>query len=119
MNIFVKSTAVARTPNPCIRCNKNIKFGLLLEKVLEMGGDYLATGHYARIESSETATVCLKVQIPNKDQSYFLYVLGQKELSQVLFPVGGMCKSRSKRLAASLGLPAADGGKPGHLLHPG
>jgi tRNA-uridine 2-sulfurtransferase len=104
---FCNEYSLGRTPNPCIRCNKNIKFGLLLDRVREMGGDYLATGHYARVQASETGYRLLKGIDTNKDQSYFLYVLGQQELSRVLFPVGGMCKSEVKQLAAGLGLPAA------------
>jgi tRNA-uridine 2-sulfurtransferase len=107
INYFCEEYSRGRTPNPCIRCNKYIKFGRLLEKVLEMGGDYLATGHYARVEASQEGRHLLKGADPAKDQSYFLYVLGQKELSQVLFPVGGMRKSEVKQLAAKLGLPAA------------
>lgn len=107
INYFCEEYTRGRTPNPCIQCNKNIKFGLLLDRVREMGGDYLATGHYARVQASETAYHLLKGIDTNKDQSYFLYVLGQKELSRVLFPVGGMHKTEVKQLAASLGLPAA------------
>ena len=89
IDYFCFEYARGRTPNPCIRCNRNIKFGLLLDRVVEMGGDYLATGHYARIESAQGVYRLLKGVDPLKDQSYFLYVLGQKELSRVLFPVGG------------------------------
>jgi tRNA-uridine 2-sulfurtransferase len=96
-----------RTPNPCVRCNKNIKFGMLLERILAMGGDYLATGHYARVEISPAGYGLLKGVDSTKDQSYFLYVLGQKELAHVLFPVGGMYKKDIKNLALDLGLPAA------------
>ncbi len=104
---FCEEYSRGRTPNPCIRCNKNIKFGLLLNKVLEMGGDYLATGHYARVVHEEAGYNLLKGVDRYKDQSYFLYVLGQKELARVLFPVGGMHKAEVKQLAAKLGLPAA------------
>lgn len=104
---FCEEYSHGRTPNPCIRCNKNIKFGLLLDRVTEMGGDYLATGHYARVEPAEAGYRLLKGVDPRKDQSYFLYVLGQKELARVRFPVGGMRKAEVKQAAASLGLPAA------------
>jgi tRNA-uridine 2-sulfurtransferase len=106
---FCDEYGQGRTPNPCIRCNQSIKFGLLLDRVKELGGDYLATGHYARVQASETGYRLLKGIDASKDQSYFLYVLGQKELSQVLLPVGGMHKTEVKQLAASLGLPAAAG----------
>ena len=97
-----------RTPNPCVQCNRNIKFGLLLEKVRELGGEFLATGHYAIVEKSGNLFVLKKGRDTSKDQSYFLYVLGQKELASVLFPVGGMLKSEVKKVASDLGLPAAE-----------
>ena len=105
---FCREYENGRTPNPCIVCNKNIKFGLLLDRVKELGGDYLATGHYARIEKSGNSFLLKKGLDPSKDQSYFLHVLGQKELSQVLFPVGRMLKSEVKKRASALGLPAAE-----------
>jgi len=92
------------TPNPCVRCNRTIKFGALLERVLEMGGDCLATGHYARVEATEKGFRLLKGCDAAKDQSYFLYVLGQSELARVIFPLGGMKKSEVKTLAEELGL---------------
>jgi tRNA-specific 2-thiouridylase len=104
---FCAEYSRGRTPNPCIRCNKYIKFGLLLDKVREMGGDHLATGHYARVETASTGYRLLKGIDQSKDQSYFLYVLGQAELARVLFPLGGMYKSEVKQLAAGWGLPAA------------
>jgi tRNA-specific 2-thiouridylase len=104
---FCEEYGQGRTPNPCIRCNKNIKFGLLLDRVRKMGGEYLATGHYARSEPSSTGYRLLKGVDQLKDQSYFLYALGQAELAQVLFPLGGMYKSEVKKLAAELRLPAA------------
>ena len=69
-----------RTPNPCIACNQYIKFGLLLDKALNMDADYLATGHYARIEPDPSGYRLLKGIDPGKDQSYFLYTLGQEQL---------------------------------------
>jgi tRNA-specific 2-thiouridylase len=104
---FCEEYRRGRTPNPCVQCNKNIKFGLLLDKVREMGGDRLATGHYARIEASPSGYRLLKGLDMSKDQSYFLYVLGQPELALVLFPLGGIRKVEVKRLAAELNLPAA------------
>jgi tRNA-specific 2-thiouridylase len=107
VDYFCEEYRRGRTPNPCIRCNKYIKFGLLIEKVREMGGRYLATGHYARIEPSESGYRLLKGRDQHKDQSYFLYQLGQSELEQVLFPIGGMIKSEVKQLAAEIGLSAS------------
>jgi tRNA-specific 2-thiouridylase len=105
---FCREYENGRTPNPCIQCNRNIKFGLLLEKVRALGGDFLATGHYAQIEKSADLFLLKKGRDISKDQSYFLHVLGQKELARVIFPVGGMLKTQVKKLAAELGLPAAE-----------
>ncbi len=107
IDYFCLEYSLGRTPNPCIRCNRQIKFGLLLEKARAMGGDYLATGHYAQVEQCGGEYRLLKGKDPLKDQSYFLYMLGQRELAKVLFPVGGMAKAEVKALAARLGLPAA------------
>ena len=81
---FCDEYSRGRTPNPCIRCNRSIKFGLLLDKVIEMSGEYLATGHYARIEPAGAGYRLLKGLDREKDQSYFLYVLGQRDLARVL-----------------------------------
>jgi tRNA-specific 2-thiouridylase len=107
ISYFCEEYSLGRTPNPCIQCNKNIKFGLLLERVKEMGGDFLATGHYARVEPAKDGYCLLKGVDSFKDQSYFLYVLSQKELTHILFPIGGLFKTEVKKKAASLGLPAA------------
>jgi tRNA-uridine 2-sulfurtransferase len=104
---FCREYENGRTPNPCIQCNRSIKFGRLLDRAKELGGDYMATGHYARIEKSGDVYLLKKGIDQSKDQSYFLYMLGQKELDSVLFPVGGMHKSEVKKLAAGLGLPSA------------
>ncbi len=105
---FCREYEKGRTPNPCVQCNRNIKFGLMLDRVRELGGDYLATGHYARVEKSGGLYLLKKGLDASKDQSYFLHVLGQKELARVLFPVGGLLKSEVKKMAAGLGLPAAE-----------
>ena len=108
IDYFCHEYGRGRTPNPCIKCNKSIKFGLLLDKVREMGGDRLASGHYARIEASAAGYRLLKGVDGSKDQSYFLYTLGQRELGQTLFPLGGRHKKDVKQLAAGLNLPAAE-----------
>jgi tRNA-uridine 2-sulfurtransferase len=107
IDYFCREYSLGRTPNPCVRCNLQIKFGLLLDRVREMRGQYLATGHYARVEKNGAEYRLLKGTDPAKDQSYFLYLLGQRELSQVIFPVGAMHKTEVKERAAALGLPAA------------
>ena len=107
IDYFCHEYSLGRTPNPCIICNQHIKFGLLLERVLEMGADYLATGHYARIEHSPNGYSLLKAVDPTKDQSYFLYTLGQRELQHLLLPLGNLHKVETRRLATERGLPAS------------
>lgn len=98
-----------RTPNPCVRCNRLFKFGRLGEKARELGADFLATGHYARIETDKiTGQRILKKGLdPRKDQSYFLYRLTQEQLGFTLFPLGGLTKQEVKQIAIDLDLPAA------------
>ncbi len=101
---FVKEYSLGRTPNPCIACNQYIKFGLLLNKVRQMGADYLATGHYARVEPCPSGYRLLKAIDHSKDQSYFLYTLGQEQLQYLLLPMGNLYKSLARRMARELGL---------------
>ncbi|MFC1950475.1 tRNA 2-thiouridine(34) synthase MnmA [Chloroflexota bacterium] len=105
---FCQEYSLGRTPNPCIVCNQVIKFGSLLDRVLQMGVDYLATGHYARIEHSRNGYSLLKAVDLTKDQSYFLYTLGQKQLQYLLMPVGNLHKVEVRKLATKLGLPASN-----------
>ncbi len=104
---FVKEYSVARTPNPCIICNKEIKFGLLLDKALQMGCDYIATGHYAKIEHDieKSGHYLLKrARDKKKDQSYMLYLLTQKQLEHSLMPLGDYTKKEVRKLAEELGV---------------
>jgi tRNA-uridine 2-sulfurtransferase len=98
-----------QTPNPCVRCNRFVKFGLLLDRALELGADFLATGHYVRTaQGSDGLWHLLKASYLAKDQSYFLYTLTQKQLAQVVFPLGEMpSKDEVRRLAQEFGLPVA------------
>jgi len=105
---FCQEYSVGRTPNPCIRCNQYIKFDALLERVKGLDADFLATGHYARVERSADGYRLLKAVDPTKDQSYFLYTLGQKELKRLLLPIGNLRKAEVRRLAAELSLPTAN-----------
>src|SRR3989344_4112622 len=99
VDYMIREYSSGRVPNPDVFCNKYVKFGVFLKKALEMGADYIATGHYARVERRSTkyeernrdSYFVLRESIdPNKDQSYFLYTLTQGQLEHILFPVGGM-----------------------------
>ena len=107
IDYFCREYSLGRTPNPCIACNQHIKFGLLLERALEMGAEYLATGHYARIERSPSDYRLLKAVDITKDQSYFLYTLGQRQLQHLLLPLDELSKEKVRELATELGLPAS------------
>jgi tRNA-specific 2-thiouridylase len=109
VDYFCREYRQGRTPNPCVACNQHIKFGLLLDKALSLGADYLATGHYARVEHSSDGYRLLKATDVRKDQSYFLYTLTQEKLGHVLFPLGGHSKNEVKQMAKQAGLPTAAG----------
>ena len=96
-----------RTPNPCVRCNERVKFGHLIGVAEKFGADYLATGHYARVEYDDHSNryQLLKGVDESKDQSYFLYRLSQGQLSRVLFPLGDLKKEGIWKEAENLGLP--------------
>jgi len=98
---FIDEYEAGRTPNPCVVCNRTIKFGALLDRVLTLGGDYLATGHYAQIGRDETTGRYLlkRGADRSKDQSYFLYMLTQEQLTHTLFPLGGLQKQLVRQLA--------------------
>jgi tRNA-uridine 2-sulfurtransferase len=107
---FISEYRAGRTPNPCIRCNDIIKFQALLAHARENGFDFLATGHYARIEhDTAAARYLLKKGIDaGKDQSYFLYRLTQDQLARILFPLGAMHKKEVREQSRLLKLPAAE-----------
>jgi tRNA-uridine 2-sulfurtransferase len=104
---FVHEHAAGRTPNPCARCNGEIKFGAFLRRADELGIDLVATGHYVRSRRSDDGWRLLRGADHAKDQSYMLHMLGQRELSRSLFPVGALPKARTRELAAGFGLPVA------------
>jgi tRNA-specific 2-thiouridylase len=105
---FCRDYRAGRTPNPCINCNRIIKFGILADAARETAADYLATGHYARIEKATDGSNVLKKGLdPAKDQSYFLCRLTQPQLDYTLFPLGGMTKKEVKQIALEMGLPTA------------
>ena len=96
---FLKEYEAGRTPNPDILCNREIKFKAFLDHALSLGADRIATGHYARVAFRDGAYRLLKGLDAGKDQSYFLYTLGQYQLSRTLFPVGELEKSEVRRIA--------------------
>jgi tRNA-specific 2-thiouridylase len=109
---FVSEYVSGRTPNPCVRCNKWIKFGLLQQRARALGAVMLATGHYARVIRTHDATFELRKGVDErKDQSYFLFALTQEQLSMALFPLGDLTKTEVRRLAAEFGLPVKDKGE--------
>ncbi len=104
---FCLEYSLGRTPNPCIRCNQYIKFDALLKKAKELDYSFIATGHYARIEQSPNGYHLLKAADLTKDQSYFLYTLGQRQLQHLLLPLANLHKVEVRRLATEMSLPTA------------
>lgn len=100
---FVDSYCRGLTPNPCIDCNRYMKFDKLFERADILGCDHIATGHYARIEEQGGKYLLKKAVDPAKDQSYVLYSMTQKQLSRTLFPLGGMCKEETRKIAEESG----------------
>ena len=108
VDYFCREYLRGRTPNPCLACNRWIKFDSLLNKAMALGAEYLATGHYARIERYDEGYRLLKALDASKDQSYVLYALRQKEMEHLLFPMGLYRKSEARKMAQGLGLPVWD-----------
>ena len=111
LDYFSREYLSGRTPNPCVRCNPNIKFGALIEKARRSGlvFDYIASGHYARIDydDKERRYLLKKAKDLTKDQSYFLSFLSQKQLAQLVFPLGEFTKTEVRETANRFGLPIA------------
>jgi tRNA-specific 2-thiouridylase len=107
---FVGEYARGRTPNPCVRCNQYIKFDALLARAAQFGADYVATGHYARVEQDQANGRWLlrKAADPSKDQSYVLYVMTQDRLERALFPLGALSKAETRKMAEDWRLPVAN-----------
>ena len=106
---FVSVYEEGLTPNPCIQCNAHLKFGAMLERALEMGFDYVVSGHYARIRQDEKTGRYLlyKAEDRSKDQTYFLAGLNQQQLAHILFPLGGLTKAEVREIAEAEGLVTA------------
>jgi len=105
VDYFLKEYKEGRTPNPCVVCNKEIKFGLLLEKALSLNIDYVATGHYVQSQQEKNKIQLFRGKDKIKDQSYFLWQLNQKQLRHILFPLGKYTKTQVKKLAKKFKLP--------------
>lgn len=108
INKFTAEYQRGKTPNPCIDCNRYLKFGILLDKARGIGFDYLATGHYARIEKCEDTWHLMRPKDRIKDQTYFLYPIKTGDLSSILFPLGSWNKEEVRTLAKKAGLHVAD-----------
>ncbi len=107
VQFFLDEHAAGRTPNPCIECNRRIRFTYLLDRAMALGADFLATGHYARVRHDAGGYRLLQGLDAAKDQSYVLHMLTQAHLAHVLFPVGDYTKAQVRDLARGFGLPVA------------
>ncbi len=110
MRDYVDKYNSGKTPIPCVLCNQHIKFDLLLKRAKELGADYLATGHYARVvkEADNGPYKLSKAVDESKDQTYFLYTLTQNELPYLMFPLGGMTKKEVRQIAKELSIKVAE-----------
>lgn len=109
MDYFVDEYIHGRTPNPCIACNRYVKWESLLKRSMDIGADYIATGHYARIERLENGRYALRKSVTAaKDQTYALYNLTQDQLARTLMPVGEYSKDQIREIARAIGLKVAD-----------
>jgi tRNA-specific 2-thiouridylase len=104
---FLEGYARGETPNPCLICNRKIRWTFLLEHALALGAEYMATGHYVRIQKAEGRSQLLRAVDKSKDQSYVLHVLTQEKLKHALFPVGDYPKPEIRQIAEKYGLPTA------------
>ena len=104
---FISEYQKGRTPNPCVQCNRHLKFGTLLEKALALGFDFLATGHYAAIEKNENGSSLKRPKDKKKDQTYFLYSIPYQRLDNILFPLAHFTKDEVRDLAKQHSLPVA------------
>ena len=105
---FLDEYQAGRTPNPDVLCNREIKFGVFRDYARRLGGDLLATGHYARLDSVAGAPILRKGKDPNKDQSYFLHAVSADALAETVFPLGDLVKDEVRTIARDRGLPVFD-----------
>jgi len=106
VNYMIESYAAGLTPNPDVMCNKEIKFGLFMDKALDMGADFVATGHYVR--KADNGRLIQEAKDKEKDQSYFLWTLRPEKLEKIIFPLGDFQKSEVREIARKAGLHVAD-----------
>ena len=107
INKFISEYAKGRTPNPCIECNRYLKFEILLEKAKRLGFDFLATGHYAKIEKQGRNFLLKKARYKTKDQAYFLYPIKRDRLESIMFPLADLTKDEVREIANDAKLPVA------------
>jgi tRNA-specific 2-thiouridylase len=107
---FADEYKAGRTPNPCVMCNQNLKFGRLIDRADQLGADFIATGHFARVEKSADGSryLLMRGRDRRKDQSYFLFSLRQDQLARTLFPLGEKTKSDTREVARHCNLKTAD-----------
>ncbi len=110
INYFAEEYRAGRTPNPCVMCNERLKFGTLISRAKQLGADYIATGHFARVEKDESSGRFLlkRGRDSRKDQSYFLFSLRQDQLAHIIFPLGELTKSDTRCVARENDLKTAD-----------
>jgi tRNA-specific 2-thiouridylase len=104
---YVDSYERGETPNPCVECNRTMKFGRVIDRAVQLGYDYVATGHHARIVSTPEGAALARAEDPAKDQSYVLYMLGERELARTMLPIGDITKAEVRDRAHALGLRTA------------
>ena len=105
---FIEEYVRGRTPNPCVVCNRHIKFGMLLDRAKALGFDALATGHYAKIGQMEGKTILRRSREERKDQTYFLHAIRREALERIRFPLADLTKEEVRRIARDNGLPVSD-----------
>ena len=105
---FINEYLGGRTPNPCVVCNRHIKFGMLLDRVTALGFDYIATGHYAKIEQKEGKSILKRSREMRKDQTYFLHAIRREILDRIRFPLSDLMKEEVRQIARRNGLPVSD-----------
>ena len=105
---FIEEYVKGRTPNPCVACNRHIKFGMLLDRVTELGFDFIATGHYAKIERIDGKSILRRSRETRKDQTYFLHAIRRETLDRIRFPLADLMKGEVREIARKKGLPVSD-----------